>query len=33
MDTSVSYWEGMEDVFDAETGTAKGRGNHGAGRI
>ena len=24
MDTSVSYWEGMGDVFDVETGTAKG---------
>ncbi|MGB5774398.1 MAG: hypothetical protein WBP89_07025, partial [Sedimenticolaceae bacterium] len=29
----VSYWEVMEDVFDVETGTAKGRSNHGAGRI
>lgn len=26
MNTSVNYWEGMVDVFDAETGAALGRG-------
>jgi len=26
MDTSVAYWEGMVDVFDAETGAQRGRG-------
>lgn len=26
METTVDYWEGMVDVFDAETGEARGRG-------
>jgi len=26
METTVRYWEGMVDVFDAETGEARGRG-------
>jgi len=26
MDTSISYWEGMVDVLDAETGERHGRG-------